>query len=166
MDTVSYAEAADAKPLFSGFMNWSFGQGQRHRDRPIRFPPESALGAHIGAGRPAVPTLVITAGCDPLRDEREAFFELLRTAGVEVEAMRFEGVCTSASARPPFSIRRHGPGTARPRTLATVSASTRIRSMLSFAPRNTPKESGADERRRYERHGRPQPAYASKQGRR
>lgn len=26
MDTVSYAEAAAAKPLYSGFMNWFFGQ--------------------------------------------------------------------------------------------------------------------------------------------
>ncbi len=92
MDTASYAEAADAKPLYSGLMNWFFGQAIAS-EADLADPrlnlvslPREAL-----AGLP--PTLVITAERDPLRDEGEAFSDQLRAAGVEVTAMRFEGVC-------------------------------------------------------------------------
>jgi len=73
-------------------MNWLFGQtiaSENDLSDPrlnlLSFPAASLTGLP--------PTLVITAGRDPLRDEGEAFSELLRDAGVEVEAMRFEGVC-------------------------------------------------------------------------
>jgi acetyl esterase len=42
------------------------------------------------AGLPA--TSVVTAECDPLRDEGEAFAERLRVAGVKVVARRYAGM--------------------------------------------------------------------------
>jgi acetyl esterase len=42
------------------------------------------------AGLPT--TSVVTAECDPLRDEGEAFAERLRTAGVEVISRRYAGM--------------------------------------------------------------------------
>jgi len=92
MDTPSYADAADAKPLYSGFMNWFFGQAISSAS-DLADPRLNLLSVPASALTGLPPTLVITASRDPLRDEGEAFSELLRDAGVEVEAMRFEGVC-------------------------------------------------------------------------
>jgi acetyl esterase len=37
-------------------------------------------------------TLIVTAECDPLRDEGERYAENLRNAGVEVDARRYRGM--------------------------------------------------------------------------
>lgn len=91
MDTPSYSEAADAKPLYSAFMGWFFGR-TIHSTADLSDGRLDLLSCPDEALRELPPTLVITAGRDPLRDEGEAFAERLREAGVAVQATRYEGM--------------------------------------------------------------------------
>ena len=89
MNTPSYAENADAKPLNKAMMPWFWSyyledkaQGQE--------PYASPMLAQDLTGLP--PAIVITAELDPLRDEGEAYARRLADAGVSVKMQRYEGV--------------------------------------------------------------------------
>jgi acetyl esterase len=85
--TASYAEFADGHFLTRRDMQYfvdSYASGVDPAD-----PRVSPLRAPDLAG--VAPATVVTAECDPLRDEGEAYAERLRAAGVPVELRRFAG---------------------------------------------------------------------------
>ncbi|MGH7334690.1 MAG: alpha/beta hydrolase [Candidatus Rokuibacteriota bacterium] len=89
LDTPSYRENATGYVLTREGMRWFF----RHyfaRDEQGREPYGSPLRAANLGGLP--PALVLTAGCDPLRDEGEAYAARLRDAGVPVTHVRYPGM--------------------------------------------------------------------------
>jgi acetyl esterase len=88
-DTPSYHENATGFLLTLSGMRW-FWNHYLARDAQGKEPYASPLLAQSLAGLP--PALVITAGCDPLRDEGEAYAARLRDAGVPVTLTRYEGM--------------------------------------------------------------------------
>lgn len=89
MDTASYRENADAKPLNKPMMEWFFKQYLKSpadgRDPRISLTAQQNL-----AG--LAPATVITAQIDPLRSEGQAYAEALRKAGVAVDYRNYDGV--------------------------------------------------------------------------
>ena len=89
LDKGSYAEFAEGYHLSRAQMEW-------FRDHYLRTPEDgldpqaSPLLAKDLSGLP--PALVITAECDPLRDEGEAFAGRLEQAGVAVKLKRYSGM--------------------------------------------------------------------------
>lgn len=88
-DTPSYIENADAKPLGKADMRWFF-------DNVLEDPsqaddPRLNLVAR-GDLEGLPPATVITAQIDPLRSEGETYAENLAAAGVEVNALHYDGV--------------------------------------------------------------------------
>ena len=89
VDTPSYIENANAKPLNRAGMQWFFKQylnsptdGKNHL---ISLLSEKNL-----KGLP--PTTIITAQIDPLRSEGKAYADLLQKAGIPVRYKNYEGV--------------------------------------------------------------------------
>ncbi len=85
----SYKENADAPILTAALMEWFF----KHYVGETSFiqdPRAAPIRAEDLSGLP--PCYIATAEFDPLRDEGMAYANLLREAGVEVEAKCFEGL--------------------------------------------------------------------------
>jgi acetyl esterase len=87
--TVSYRENATGYVLTTEDMRW-FWRHYLAREEQGREPFASPLRAGSLADLP--PALVLTAGCDPLRDEGEAYAARLRDAGVPVNLVQYPGM--------------------------------------------------------------------------
>ena len=92
MDTASYIEFADGYRLTRKQMQAFF---ERYLKEPKDY--NNALAAPLLTSDLSnlPPTLVITAGFDPLRDEARAYAERLREEGNEVDAREFSGMVHS-----------------------------------------------------------------------
>jgi acetyl esterase len=88
-ETGSYDEFAEDHYLTRSMMQW-FRDHYLADSSDARNPDASPLLARDLHGLP--PALVITAECDPLRDEGEAYAKRLRDAGVEVTETRYAGM--------------------------------------------------------------------------
>jgi len=89
LDTPSYHENATGYVLTREGMRW-FWRHYLVREEQGQEPLASPLRAASLAGLPSA--LVITAACDPLRDEGEAYAARLRDAGVPVTLTRYDGM--------------------------------------------------------------------------
>lgn len=88
MDTASMEDNAEGYLLTKADMDWFYGHyvgDSRPADWRL-----SPLQADDVSG--VAPAMVLTAGYDPLRDEGEAYADRLRSAGVEVQAIRYPGL--------------------------------------------------------------------------
>lgn len=88
LNTPSYRENADAKPLNKPMMAWFFEQYLRS-PADGKNPLIDLVNADL-AGLP--PTTIINARLDPLRSDGERLAAALKQAGVDAEQRTFEGV--------------------------------------------------------------------------
>lgn len=89
--TASYREFESGLNLSAAGMRWFWNHYAP--DEALRLNPlASPLRASLDELKNMPPALVITAECDVLRDEGEAFARRLAAAGVPVTAVRFNGV--------------------------------------------------------------------------
>jgi acetyl esterase len=88
-DTPSYGEFAEGYYLTRTEMEWFRGHYLARTEDALN-PYASPLLAPDLRGLP--PALVITAECDPLRDEGEAYAKRLSEAGVEMTCTRYGGM--------------------------------------------------------------------------
>ena len=88
LDTESHRALADAHVIPRDRIVWYMAQ-YLGADADKADPRVSPLRAKSLAGQP--PTMIVTAGFDPLRDEGHAYAEALRRAGVDVVYREFTG---------------------------------------------------------------------------
>lgn len=88
-DSSSMREYADGPSLTADAMRW-FWEQYLERPEDGASPYASVAEANDLQGLP--PALVMTAGCDPLCSEGEAYAERLRDAGVDVTVRRYDGM--------------------------------------------------------------------------
>lgn len=89
VDSPSYRENADAKPLSKAGMQWFFRNYLKSEADGADWRI-SLLRVEDVRGLP--PTTVILAQIDPLRSEGQAYADKLTAAGVDVQVKRFDGV--------------------------------------------------------------------------
>lgn len=89
MDTPSYIENANAKPLDAITMKW-FADQTFAKKEDAEDPKVALLQAKTLKGLP--PATIITAQIDPLRSEGEALANKLKSDGVEVAYKNYDGV--------------------------------------------------------------------------
>jgi acetyl esterase/lipase len=85
----SYLQNAEGYLLTTVGMRWFWDQYVNSADE-MAHPHASVLRASDVSGLP--PALIVTAEFDPLRDEGEAYGDLLRAAGVPVKVTRYDGM--------------------------------------------------------------------------
>lgn len=88
MNTASYKDNADAKPLNKSMMGWFVAQFTR-TEADTRDPRINLISANLKGLNGAT---VITAQVDPLRSEGKELATRLEKAGVETEYKNYEGV--------------------------------------------------------------------------
>jgi acetyl esterase len=89
MTTASYLEFAEDHQLSKSVMEW-FRDHYLPNPEAARDPYASPLLAPDLRGLP--PAVILTAECDPLRDEGEAYGKRLAEAGVPVTCTRYAGM--------------------------------------------------------------------------
>jgi len=90
-DTASYNEFAEGHFLTKGMMQWFWDSYTTNASERAQIHA-SPLQASTEQLRGLPPTLIQTAGADVLRDEGEAYARKLDAAGVEVTAVRYNGM--------------------------------------------------------------------------
>jgi acetyl esterase/lipase len=85
--SISYEENRNAKPLNKAMMLW-FMQNVMNSDRDLTSPLIDVVSANLAR---LPPTVIVTAGIDPLRSDGEKLAEKLRGAGVSVEHRNYRG---------------------------------------------------------------------------
>jgi len=97
--SASYREFAQGHFLEAAMMHWFWQQYLGSWPAPLDVLASPLHAADLGA----LPrTLLVSAECDPLRDEGEAFAERARAAGAEVERLRAEGMLHGFASFAPF----------------------------------------------------------------
>jgi acetyl esterase len=91
-DTPSVHENAEGYFLTLAAMRWFYGHYLDGAQADVTDPRVSPLLADDAALRSSPPTLVITAGFDPLRDEGEAYAARLAALGVPTTLTRYAGM--------------------------------------------------------------------------
>ncbi|HEV7874016.1 MAG TPA: alpha/beta hydrolase [Enterovirga sp.] len=89
LNTQSYKDNADAKPLNKPMMQW-FYDNAKGSDADLQDPRLNIVGKADLKGLP--PTTVVTVEIDPLRSEGQMLADKLKQAGVPVQARDYTGV--------------------------------------------------------------------------